>query len=184
MRVSRMWRDLKAQINSGLGHEPKAEPQPGRLAIFCPACPQPGINLPQGWEKDPKRYWVYTSSGIAVLIVFRWLYTRSIVIDGNFSAEHLKMRQPEADVALSPGGRYMVEPERYELHLSTGKEVKQVSVLKSISYCNLNIISSRNHCALTIRQWIMSTTLKHTLHPQELVQLHVLVMGVFSPTVL
>ena len=62
------------------------------------------------------------------------------------------MRQPEADVALSPGGRYMVEPERYELHLSTGKEVKQVSVLKSISYCNLNIISSRNHCALTIRQ--------------------------------
>ena len=60
----------------------------------------------------------------------RWLYTRSIVIDGNFSAEHLKMKQPEEDVPLSPGGRYMVEPERYQLHLTTGKEVKQV--------CNLN----------------------------------------------
>jgi len=56
MRVSRMWRDLRAQIDSGLGHETKAEPQPGSLAIFCPACPQPGINLLQGWEKDPKRY--------------------------------------------------------------------------------------------------------------------------------
>ena len=45
-----------AQINSGLGHEAKTEPQPGGLAIFCPACPQPGINLPQEWENDPKRY--------------------------------------------------------------------------------------------------------------------------------
>ena len=56
MRVSRMWRDLMARIGSGLGHETKTEPQPGDLAIFCPACPQPGINLPQEWEKDPKRY--------------------------------------------------------------------------------------------------------------------------------
>ena len=50
------------------------------------------------------------------------------MIDGNFSAEHLKMKRPEEDVSLSPGGRYMVEPNRYEMHLSTGKEVKQVSI--------------------------------------------------------
>ena len=75
-----------------------------------------------------------------MLIGFRWLYTRSIVIDGNFSAEHLKMKQPEEDVALSPGGRYLMEPERYELHLSTGKEFKQVSILTSIYYCNFDII--------------------------------------------
>ena len=179
-----MWRDLKAQINSGLGHETKAEPQPGSLAIFCPACPQPGINLPQEWKKDPKRYWVYISSNGAVLIVFRWLYTRSIVIDGNFSAEHLKMKWPEEDVALSPGGRYMVEPERYELHLSTGKEVKQVIMSSSIHHCNSNIKSYRNPCALTTKQSIMSIPLRHTFHPQELVQLHVLAMDVFSLTVL
>ena len=65
-----------------------------------------------------------------MLIMPRWLYTRSIVIDGNFSAEHLKMRRPEEDVALSPGGRYMVEPKRYELHLNTGVEFKQVSEYK------------------------------------------------------
>ena len=50
------------------------------------------------------------------------------------------MKQPEEDVALSPGGRYLVEPERYESHLSTGKEFKQVSVLKSIHYCGFDII--------------------------------------------
>jgi ABC-type arginine transport system ATPase subunit len=42
------------------------------------------------------------------------------------------MKQPEEDVALSPGGRYMVEPKRYELHLSTGKEIKQVSLHRRV----------------------------------------------------
>jgi hypothetical protein len=67
-------------------------------------------------------------------MVSRWLYTRSIVIDGNFSAEHLKMKRPEEDIALSPGGRYLVEPKRYESHLNTGKEIKQVCLFKTINY--------------------------------------------------
>ncbi len=28
----------------------------GKLAFFCPACPQPGVNLPDGWMDDPQRY--------------------------------------------------------------------------------------------------------------------------------
>jgi hypothetical protein len=125
-----MWRDLMAQINSGLGHETEKDPQPGALAIFCPACPQPDINLPQGWENDSKRYQLCVFFITIMLIISRWLYTRSIVIDGNFAAEHLKMRQPQNDIALSPGGRYMVEPKRYELHLNTGMEFNQVSGYK------------------------------------------------------
>lgn len=23
---------------------------------FCVACPQPGVNLPEGWEEDPDQY--------------------------------------------------------------------------------------------------------------------------------
>jgi len=121
------------RINSGLGHEKEAELQPGSLGIFCPACPQPGINLPKEWDKDPKRFVALTTAGYSGLMVIRWLYTRSIVIDGNFSAEHLKMRRPEGDIALSPGGRYMVEPKRYELHLNTGKEIKQVCLFREIN---------------------------------------------------
>jgi hypothetical protein len=133
MRVSRMWRDLMARINSGLGHEEDSELQPGGLAIFCPACPQPGINLPNEWDQDPKRYIPFASADNFHSWLFRWIYTRSIVIDGNFSAEHLKMRRPEEDVALSPGGRYMVEPKRYGLHLGTGKEIKQVCLFRRIN---------------------------------------------------
>lgn len=50
-----MWRDLVARVNAGVGHEEEAKVQPGGLAIFCPACPQPGINLPKNWNQDPKR---------------------------------------------------------------------------------------------------------------------------------
>ena len=51
LRVSRQWRDLKNRMESGLGHQlgPVSIPD-GHMAIFCPACPQPGINLPEDWK--------------------------------------------------------------------------------------------------------------------------------------
>ena len=58
-----------ARINAGLGHEEKAELQPGSLAIFCPACPQPGINLSKEWNQDPKRYLALTPADGSVLMV-------------------------------------------------------------------------------------------------------------------
>ncbi|KAJ6554112.1 hypothetical protein B0H10DRAFT_2241606, partial [Mycena sp. CBHHK59/15] len=37
------------------GHDPNGimSTKPGACALLCPACPQPGINLPPGWEKAP-----------------------------------------------------------------------------------------------------------------------------------
>jgi hypothetical protein len=58
-----------------------------------------------------------------------WLYNRSIVIDGNFSADHLKMRRPENDVCLTPGSRYMVEPTHYEAHLQATVDHQEVGFL-------------------------------------------------------
>lgn len=28
----------------------------GELAVKCPACPNPTVNLPPGWENDRRRY--------------------------------------------------------------------------------------------------------------------------------
>lgn len=56
MRVSRVWRDISARIQAGYGHHPEEPLEPGGLAIFCPACPQPGVNLPDNWREDAKRY--------------------------------------------------------------------------------------------------------------------------------
>lgn len=47
-------------------------------------------------------------------------------MDGNFSAEHMKMRRPDNDVALSDGRQFMVSEKRYKQHLETAVESKTV----------------------------------------------------------
>ena len=42
-----MWRDLTNHKRAGLGHDLDKDAGAGELAIFCPACPQLGINLPE-----------------------------------------------------------------------------------------------------------------------------------------
>lgn len=51
------------------------------------------------------------------------------MVDGNFHADHLKMRHPEDDVALADGCAFMVETGPYEEHLRESKDVKQVCFL-------------------------------------------------------
>lgn len=48
-RVSRQWRNLKLRKWFGFGHTSE-QPGRGQMALFCPACPQPGVNLPPDWE--------------------------------------------------------------------------------------------------------------------------------------
>jgi hypothetical protein len=55
MRVSRQWRNLENRKQAGFGHDQCKDLRPGDLAIFCPACPQPGLNLPDDWEHDEDR---------------------------------------------------------------------------------------------------------------------------------
>ncbi|KAJ7824915.1 hypothetical protein B0H13DRAFT_2241284 [Mycena leptocephala] len=53
MRMMREWRHLVMLKRAGRGNDGKrkvAETLPGELAVTCPACPQPGINLPPDWE--------------------------------------------------------------------------------------------------------------------------------------
>ena len=51
LRVSRQWRNLKLRKWNGFGHE-RGSISPGELAVSCPACPRPGINLLPGGEQD------------------------------------------------------------------------------------------------------------------------------------
>ncbi|KAF9470934.1 hypothetical protein BDN70DRAFT_820674, partial [Pholiota conissans] len=57
LRMSRQWRSLKKLKWSGFGHTGSdyRNPIPGELTLFCPACPQPNINLPANWAEDHDR---------------------------------------------------------------------------------------------------------------------------------
>ncbi|KAG1839869.1 hypothetical protein C8R48DRAFT_621358, partial [Suillus tomentosus] len=111
MRVARQWRKLKLLKRNGFGHEEK-EVKPGDLALFCPACPQPGINNVNN-ELD-----LQTPS---------WLYTRSLVMDGNFKAEHLHAVNPGDEVSLMDGRGFMVGDALYKEHLAVAQDTMQRS---------------------------------------------------------
>ena len=55
IRVARQWRVVLLRKWRGFGHKKEEQPSSGSLALFCPSCPQPGINLPEDWESHRKR---------------------------------------------------------------------------------------------------------------------------------
>jgi hypothetical protein len=57
----------------------------------------------------------------------RWIYRRNIVVDGNFSMEHRRMKKSEDDVFLSDGEGYMVQSGPYKEHLDSLVETTQAS---------------------------------------------------------
>ncbi|KAH9030846.1 hypothetical protein EDB83DRAFT_2319278 [Lactarius deliciosus] len=48
-------------------------------------------------------------------------------MDGNFSAEHMRCRTGDADLSLSTGMAFMVNPNSYKAHLHSGQEIVQPS---------------------------------------------------------
>ena len=56
MRIVREWRHLKMLKRCGHGHDPTGSEgtREGECSMLCPACPQPGKNLPEDWDKVPK----------------------------------------------------------------------------------------------------------------------------------
>ncbi len=56
MRCLTQWRHLKALKRGGRGHYDNGvtKTRDGELAILCPSCPHPGINIPKHWEAEPK----------------------------------------------------------------------------------------------------------------------------------
>jgi len=51
---------------------------------------------------------------------------RSVVVDGNFKADHVKQKRPEDDVWLTSGEGVFTERTRYLRHLEVAKETKEV----------------------------------------------------------
>jgi hypothetical protein len=80
------------------------------MAVFCALCAQHGINLPEDWREYENRYvnghWYFIESANNC---FRDVhFMQGFMMDRNFQAEHMKMKNPENDVPLSEGTGFMV----------------------------------------------------------------------------
>ncbi|KAL0568471.1 hypothetical protein V5O48_013516 [Marasmius crinis-equi] len=114
-RMLLQWRHLKMLKRAGRGHEPDgiAKTTEGDLAILCPSCPRPGVNLPEGWEKAPKDK--------------RFLYALYLCLDFNFRLKNQLVSSWTRDPGLGDGWAYFVPRKPYEDHIAKHMDEKDVS---------------------------------------------------------
>ena len=126
MFACRIWRFLKASKRSGIVEiAPSGKKEAdgawtydifeGDLAVECPACPHPTVNLPDGWERLPPEK--------------AWLYTPFLALDGNFRLR-CKDRKVEEFFLLDKGIAYYVNTANFRAFLDVFGEVqREVSFL-------------------------------------------------------
>ncbi|KAJ7748905.1 hypothetical protein B0H16DRAFT_1847881 [Mycena metata] len=92
-RMTREWRHLQMLKRTGRAHASSGVKgtKEGECALLCPACPQPGKNLPPdgSWRKVPKEK--------------RFLYALFLALDANFRMKRKHVSSEEDDPSLGDG---------------------------------------------------------------------------------
>ncbi|KAJ7353487.1 hypothetical protein DFH08DRAFT_805034 [Mycena albidolilacea] len=106
----------------------------GELAVLCPCCPVPSINLPQDWESAPPGQ--------------QFLYIFIVAIDACFRLKRRLVSSWLKDPSLWPGWSYLLEQEPYRQFLLTVTDQKEMSTcsgLAALDYANTKF--SRGYAA-------------------------------------
>ncbi|KAF7296591.1 CxC2 domain-containing protein [Mycena chlorophos] len=128
LRMGREWRHLLLLKRGGrFGYQSNQaeDAAPGELAILCPACPRPGVNLPEDW-KDAKPEDEH-------------LYAQFFAMDACFQLKRRMVSSEARDPALGPGFAFMVESRPYREYLRTAtndQEMSTCSGLKALEQAN------------------------------------------------
>ncbi|KAJ7434289.1 hypothetical protein FB451DRAFT_1468738 [Mycena latifolia] len=115
LRMTREWRHLQMLKRSGRAHMTGGTRniEPGACALLCPACPQPGKNLPASgeWRSVPPEK--------------RFLYALFLAIDTNFKMKRKQVSSEEADPGLNNGAAFFSEVKAYMEHVGKHWEMEQ-----------------------------------------------------------
>ncbi|KZT31902.1 hypothetical protein SISSUDRAFT_994602, partial [Sistotremastrum suecicum HHB10207 ss-3] len=117
LRVARQWRNLMLLKRHRRGHDPAgvAATKPGALTVECAACPHPGRNLPDDWDKADDS--------------MKFLYCLLLAIDANF---RLKSRERNIiDSHLCPGWGCFVESRRYMEYVNKFSDQVEINTCQS-----------------------------------------------------
>ncbi|KAF7307923.1 CxC2 domain-containing protein [Mycena kentingensis (nom. inval.)] len=143
LRMVRQWRHLFALKRAGRGHadDGVAATQLGELALRCPACPRPDVNLPPNWQAAPPEQ--------------QCLYIMYIAIDACFRLKRRMISSFLKDPCLAPGWAYMVAWGPYRDYLaatSVQKEVSTCTGLAALDHANTKF--SRGYSATGVAMCI------------------------------
>ncbi|KAJ7608898.1 hypothetical protein DFH06DRAFT_929636, partial [Mycena polygramma] len=129
LRMVREYRHLLMLKRGGRGHAQSGVngTTAGELAIRCPACPRPGINLPADWQNAPPE--------------LRFLYTFFLALDACFRLKRRLVSSDLRDPGLGTGWAYFLEQDPYRKFLLTVTNQKEVrmstcSGLAALDYAN------------------------------------------------
>jgi hypothetical protein len=93
----------------GTGDKKAEEVKSGELTTYCPACPQPGINLPTDWTEDAARHKLNFSDQACLILSNRWVYKhifadhhldriRELIAEKSFQYSHVIHCSPRKSV--------------------------------------------------------------------------------------
>ncbi|KAF7321647.1 CxC2 domain-containing protein [Mycena kentingensis (nom. inval.)] len=121
MRMARQYRHLLLLKRGGRGHSLSGVngTAPGELALRCPACPRPGINLPDNWQDASP--------------ADQCLYVMFIALDACFRLKRRLMGSDLRDPGLGTGWAFFVEWEQYRAYLKTITDQKEMSTCSGLA---------------------------------------------------
>ncbi|KAF8183260.1 hypothetical protein K438DRAFT_1766936 [Mycena galopus ATCC 62051] len=121
LRMLREYRHLQMLKRGGRGYDQEGveATKPGELAVRCPCCPQPGINLGDDWEKASPQD--------------AFLYILYIALDACFRLKRRMVSSELKDPPLGPGTAYMVETQPYRAFLRTKTDQKEMSTCSGLA---------------------------------------------------
>ncbi|KAF7346301.1 hypothetical protein MSAN_01857500 [Mycena sanguinolenta] len=113
LRITRQWRHIRMLKRTGRGHDPAgiANTKPGECALLCPACPQPGKNLPPDWKDVDEAK--------------RFLYALFLALDANFRLKRKDVSTEAKDPGLGNGWAFFCEVKAYMEHVKENWDQKQ-----------------------------------------------------------
>ncbi|TFK58236.1 hypothetical protein BDN72DRAFT_873189 [Pluteus cervinus] len=113
MTMIREYRHIKSLKRAGRGHDERgiSGTRSGECAVLCPACPQPGRNLSDGWQTRPEKE--------------RWLNRLFLAMDANFRLKRRVKSSEDADPSLNKGWAYFVDQEPYMKHIERFSDQSQ-----------------------------------------------------------
>ncbi|KAJ7019709.1 hypothetical protein C8F04DRAFT_975338 [Mycena alexandri] len=127
LRMARQYRHLLMLKRAGRGHDPSGVwgTGVGELAVDCPVCPNPKVNLPEGWENAPPED--------------QFLYILFLALDACFRLKRRMVSSEIKDPGLGTGWAYVVENAPYRHYLKTVTDQKEMSTcsgLVALDYAN------------------------------------------------
>ncbi|KAF9782642.1 hypothetical protein BJ322DRAFT_1022239 [Thelephora terrestris] len=121
LRTLHMWRHLRMMKCGGRSYDPTGVDgtSPRELAVLCPACPIPSVNLPPNWRSVGKEH--------------EYLYYQSFGIDACFRFKRRQISSYEKDPELGPGYAYLVAWDAYSEYLRRFTDQREMSTCSGLA---------------------------------------------------